>query len=196
MEKLDETKYFLQVYFAPQVEWEQLEDAVIDHRKLSRKERLKFKEEILYLKQLLNQNQYDKIQDIINIKYLEYTQVFDVRAIQRLVNEILPIIEKYEYKKDISYVPLKALTYTFDTIIIPTNMFLSFDLIAIDIQREGDTFIQHFKQDLQYVEKTFSENDETKKKELLKIANDKGVYILESEYRDSFIQEMFEKLSQ
>ncbi len=195
MENLDETKYFLQVYFAPQVEWEQLEDAVIDHRKLSRKERLKFKEEILYLKQLLNQNQYDKIQDIININDLEYTQVFDVKAIQRLVNEILPIIEKYEYKEDITYVPLKALTYTFDTIIIPTKIFLSFDFIASDIQREGDTFIQHFKQDLQYIEKAFKESDETKIGEILQISNKKGVSIFESEYRDSFIQEVMEKLS-
>lgn len=125
---------------------------------------------------------------------MEYTQVFDVKAIQRLVNEILPIIEKYEYKEDISYVPLKALTYTFDTIIIPTKMFLSFDLIASDIQREGDTFIQHFKQDLQY-EKAFKESDETKIGEILQISNKKGVSIFESEYRDSFIQEVMEKLS-
>lgn len=195
MENFDETKYFLQAHFYPMIEWEQLEDAVIDFRKVSRKDRFKFKEEILYFKQLLAQKQYDKIQDIINVYELEYTQVCDVDEIQRLVNEILPIIEKYEYKEDISYVPMKALYYIFDTIFIPTKTFLSFDFIAIDIQREGDTFIQHFKQDLQYVEKTFSENDETKKKELLKIANDKGVYILESEYRDSFIQEMFEGLS-
>ncbi|QPQ31097.1 hypothetical protein [Lysinibacillus sp. JNUCC 51] len=195
MENFGETKYFLQAHFYPMIEWEQLEDAVIDFRKVSRKDRFKFKEEILYFKQLLAQKQYDKIQDIINVYELEYTQVCDVDEIQRLVNEILPIIEKYEYKEDISYVPMKALYYIFDTIFIPTKTFLSFDFIAIDIQREGDTFIQHFKQDLQYVEKTFSENDETKKKELLKIANDKGVYILESEYRDSFIQEMFEGLS-
>lgn len=191
MENFDETKYFLQAHFYPMIEWEQLEDAVIDYRKVSRKDRFKFKEEILYFKQLLAQKQYDKIQDIINVYDLEYT----LDEIQRLVNEILPIIEKYEYKEDISYVPMKALNYTLDTIIIPTHTFLSFDFIAIDIQREGDTFIQHFKQDLQYVEKTFRENDETKKKELLKIANDTGVYILESEYRDSFIQEMFKKLS-
>lgn len=195
MENFDETTYFLRAHFYPSIEWEQLEDAVIDYRKLSRKERLKFKEEILYLKQLLAHKQYDKIQDIIKVNDLEYTQVCDVDEIQRLVNDILPIIEKYEYKEDISYVPLKALNYTFDTIIIPPKTFLSFDDFAIDIQREGDTFIQHFKQDLQFVEKTFNENDETKKKELLKIANDKGVYILESEYRDSFIQEMFEGLS-
>jgi len=195
MENFDETKFFLQAHFYPMIEWEQLEDAVIDYRKVSRKDRFKFKEEILYFKQLLAQKQYDKIQDIINVYDLEYTQVCDVDEIQRLVNEILPIIEKYEYKEDISYVPLKALNYTFDTIIIPPKTFLSFDDFAIDIQREGDTFIQHFKQDLQYVEKTFSENDETKKKELLKIANDKGVYILESEWRNSFIQEMFEGLS-
>ncbi|MET4562710.1 hypothetical protein ABIA69_003901 [Lysinibacillus parviboronicapiens] len=195
MENLDETKYFLQAHFYPLIEWEQLEDAVIDHRKLSRKERLKFKEEILYLKQLLAQKQYDKIQDIINVNELEYTQVCDVKEIQRLVNEVLPIIEKYEYKEDISYVPLKALNYIFDTIIIPTKTFLSFDFIAIDIQREGDTFIQHFKQDLQYIEKAFKESDETKIGKILQISNKKGVSIFESEYRDSFIQEVMEKLS-
>ncbi|MGE7953893.1 hypothetical protein [Lysinibacillus xylanilyticus] len=195
MENLDETKYFLQAHFYPLIEWEQLEDAVIDHRKVSREERLKFKEEILYLKQLLNQKQYEKIQNIININDLESTQVYDVKEIQKLVNEILPLIEKYEYKEDISYIPLKALTYTFDTIIIPTKTFLSFDFITIDIQREGDTFIQHFKQDLQYIEKAFKENDETKIEEILQISNKKGVSIFESEYRDSFIQEVMEKLS-
>lgn len=195
MENLDETKYFLHAHFYPLIEWEQLEDAVIDHRKLSRKERLKFKEEILYLKQLLAQKQYDKIQDIINVNDLEYTQVCDVKEIQRLVNEVLPIIEKYEYKEDISYVPLKALNYMFDTIIIPTKTFLSFDFIAIDIQREGDTFIQHFKQDLQYIEKAFKESDETKIGKILQISNKKGVSIFESEFRDSFIQEIMGKLS-
>lgn len=195
MENLDETKYFLQAHFYPMIEWEQLEDAVIDYRKVSRKERLKFKDEILYLKQLLAQKQYDKIQDIINVNDLEYTQVCDVKEIQKLVNEILPIIEKYEYKEDISYVPLKALNYTLDTIIIPTKTFLSFDFIAIDIQREGDTFIQHFKQDLKYVEQAFKENDKSKIEEILQISHEKGVYIFESEYRNSFIQEVMENLS-
>lgn len=65
MESFDETKYFLQAHFYPMME--QLEDAVIDYRKVSRKDRFKFKEEILYLKQLLVQKQYVKIQDIINV---------------------------------------------------------------------------------------------------------------------------------
>ncbi|MFJ8088921.1 hypothetical protein ACIQ7N_12025 [Lysinibacillus sp. NPDC095746] len=52
---------------------------------------------------------------------------------QKFIDEILPIIEKYEYKKGIPYNPFKALNYSFDTIIIPTKTILSFDFIAIDI---------------------------------------------------------------
>jgi len=190
-----ELKYFLGPHFGPGIGWELIEHAVIDHRKLSREERSKFKEELLHIKQLLEQNQYDKIQQIIDKNDLENTKLYDIKKIQRFIDEILPIIEKYEYKEDIPYVPFKALNYLFDTVIIPTKTLLSFDFIVIDIKREGDTFIHHILQDLQYVKKVFMEKDEIKIQKLLQLAREREVYILDSQYRDEFIQVVTNELS-
>lgn len=195
MVELEEIKYFLDAHFFSGIGWELIEDAVIDHRKLSKEERTKFKEEILYVKNLLDQNQFDIVEQIMVKNDLEDTKLFDIDKMQRFVNEILPLIEKFEFKKEISYIPLKSLKYMFDTLIIPTKTSLSFEFFANEIQREGDTFIQHFLQDLQFVENAFKENNESTIQELIQLSNDSGVYILESEYRDSFIQEVKESLS-
>ncbi|MGE7913692.1 hypothetical protein [Lysinibacillus xylanilyticus] len=195
MSDLKELKYFLGPYFGSEIGWELIEYAVINHRKLSREERSKFKEELLYIQQLLEQNQYDKIQQIIEKNDFENTKLYDIDKIQRFIDEILPIIEKYEFKEEIPYVPFKALNYLFDTINIPAKAFLSFDFIAIDIKREGDTFIHHILQDLQYVKKVFIEKDETKIEKLLQLAREKGVYILDPQYRDEFIQVVTNELS-
>jgi len=66
---------------------------------------------------------------------------------------------------------------------------------AYDIKRQGDTFIHHILQDLQYVKKVFIEKDETKIEKLLQLAREKGVYILDSQYRDEFIQVVTNELS-
>ncbi|MFJ3388748.1 MULTISPECIES: hypothetical protein [unclassified Lysinibacillus] len=195
MSDFEELKYFLGPHFGPEIDWELIEYAVIDHRQLSKKERSNFKKELLYMKQLLEQNQYDKIQQIIKKNNLEETKLYDIDKMQKFIDEILPIIEKYEYKKGIPYVPFKALNYLFDTIIIPTKTLLSFDFIAIDIKREGDTFIHHILQDLKYVEKAFMEKDEAKIQKLLQLSREKGVNILESQYRDEFIQVVTTELS-
>jgi hypothetical protein len=191
----EELKYFLGPHFGPEIDWELIEYAVIDHRQLSKKERANFKKELLYMKQLLEQNQYDKIQQIIKKNNLEETKLYDIEKIKKFIDKVLPIIEKYEYKKGIPYVPFKALNYLIDTIIIPTKTLLSFDFIAIDIKREGDTFIHHILQDLKYVEKAFKENDETKIQKLLQLSKEKGVNILESQHRDEFIQVITNELS-
>jgi len=191
----EELKYFLGPHFGPEIDWELIEYAVIDHRQLSKKVRSKFKEELLYMKQLLEQNQYEKIQQIIERHDLEDTKLYDIETIQRFIDEVLPIIEKYEYKKGIPYVPFKAINYLFDKIIIPAKTFLSFDFIAIDIKREGDTFIHHILQDLQYVEKAFMEQDEAKIQKLLQLSKKKGVTIFDSQYRDEFIQVVTNELS-
>ena len=47
---IEEIKYFIDAHFIPGIGWELIEDVVIDHRKLSKEERTKFKEEILYIK--------------------------------------------------------------------------------------------------------------------------------------------------
>lgn len=195
MSNFEELKYFLGPHFGPEIGWELIEYAVIDHRQLSKKERSKFKEELLYMKKLLEQNQYDKIQQIIEKNDLEDTKLCNIEKIQRFIDEVLPIIEKYEYKKGIPYVPFKALNYLFDTIIIPTKTFLSFDFIAIYIKKEGDTFIHHILQDLQYVKKAFVEKDEAKIQKLRKLSKEKGVNILETQYRDEFIQVVTNELS-
>ncbi|MFJ7915406.1 MULTISPECIES: hypothetical protein [unclassified Lysinibacillus] len=192
---IEEIKYFIDAHFIPGIGWELIEDVVIDHRKLSKEERTKFKEEILYIKNLLDQNQFEIVKKIIVNNDLEGTKLSDIEHMQRFVNEILPIIEKFELKKEISYIPLESLKYMFETIIIPTKTSLSYPFLAIDIQREGDTFIQHFKQDLEYVEQAFKKNDKSKIEEILKISHEKGVYIFDSEYRDSFIQEVMKSLS-
>ncbi|MGE7675462.1 hypothetical protein ACQKMV_18060 [Lysinibacillus sp. NPDC094403] len=195
MSDFEELKYFLGPHFGPEIGWELIEYAVIDHRQLSKKERSKFKEELLHMKKLLEQNQYDKIQQIIEKNDLEDTKLCNIEKIQRFIDEVLPIIEKYEYKKGIPYVPFKALNYLFDKIIIPAKTFLSFDFIAIDIKREGDTFIHHILQDLQYVEKAFMEQDEAKIQKLQQLSKEKGVTIFESQYRDEFIQVVTNELS-
>ncbi|MFF2175673.1 hypothetical protein ACFVT8_04280 [Lysinibacillus sp. NPDC058147] len=195
MSDFEELKYFLGPHFGPEIDWKLIEYAVIDHRQLSKKVRSKFKEELLYMKQLLEQNQYDKLQHIIEKHDLEDTKLYDIETIQRFIDEVLPIIEKYEYKKGIPYVPFKALNYLFDKIIIPTKTLLSFDFIAIDIKREGDTFIHHILQDLQYVEKAFMEQDDAKIQYVLQLSSKKGVNFLESQYRDEFIQVVTNELS-
>ncbi len=195
MSDFEELKYFLGPHFGPEIDWELIEYAVIDHRQLSKKVRSKFKEELLYMKQLLEQNQYEKIQQIIERHDLEDTKLYDIETIQRFIDEVLPIIEKYEYKKGIPYVPFKAINYLFDKIIIPAKTFLSFDFIAIDIKKEGDTFIHHILQDLQYVEKAFMEQDEAKIQKLQQLSKEKGVTIFESQYRDDFIQVVTNELS-
>lgn len=195
MSDFEELKYFLGPYFGPEIDWELIEYAVIDHRQLSKKVRSKFKEELLYMKQLLEQNQYDKLQQIIEKHDLEDTKLYDIEKIQRFIDEVLPILEKYEYKKGIPYVPFKALNYLFDKIIIPTKTLLSFDFIAIDIKREGDTFIHHILQDLQYVEKAYMEQDEAKIHKLQQLSKEKGITIFESQYRDEFIQVVTNELS-
>ncbi|QPQ30398.1 hypothetical protein [Lysinibacillus sp. JNUCC 51] len=195
MSDFEELKYFLGPHFGPEIDWELIEYAVIDHRQLSKKVRSKFKEELLYMKQLLEQNQYEKIQQIIKKHDFEDTKLYDIEKIQRFIDEVLPIIEKYEYKKGIPYVPFKALYYLFDKIIIPAKTFLSFDFIAIDIKREGDTFIHHILQDLQYVEKAFMEQDEAKIQKLQQLSKEKGVTIFDSQYRDDFIQVVTNELS-
>ncbi|MFJ7185149.1 hypothetical protein [Lysinibacillus xylanilyticus] len=195
MSDFEELKYFLGPHFGPEIDWELIEYAVIDHRQLSKKARSKFKEELLYMKQLLEQNQYEKIQQIIKKHDFEDTKLYDIEKIQRFIDEVLPIIEKYEYKKGIPYVPFKALNYLFDKIIIPAKTFLSFDFIAIDIKREGDTFIYHILQDLQYVKKAFMEQDEAKIQKLQQLSKEKGVTIFDSQYRDDFIQVVTNELS-
>lgn len=195
MSDFEELKYFLGPHFGPEIDWELIEYAVIDHRQLSKKVRSKFKEELLYMKQLLEQNQYDKLQHIIEKHDLEDTKLYDIETIQRFIDEVLPIIEKYEYKKGIPYVPFKALNYLFDKILIPTKTLLSFDFIAIDIKREGDTFIHHILQDLQYVERAFIEQDEAKIQYVLQLSSKKGVNFLESQYRDEFIQVVTNELT-
>lgn len=195
MSDFEELKYFLGPHFGPEIDWELIEYAVIDHRQLSKKVRSKFKEELLYMKQLLEQNQYDKLQHIIEKHDLEDTKLYDIETIQRFIDEVLPIIEKYEYKKGIPYVPFKALNYLFDKILIPTKTLLSFDFIAIDIKREGDTFIHHILQDLQYVERAFMEQDEAKIQYVLQLSSKKGVNFLESQYRDEFIQVVTNELT-
>ncbi|MGE7999716.1 hypothetical protein ACQKOF_13750 [Lysinibacillus sp. NPDC093190] len=192
---IEEIKYFIDAHFFQGIGWDLIEDAVIDHRKISKEERIKFKEEILYIKNLLDQNQFKTVKKIIVNNDLEGTKLTDIEDMQRFVNEILPLIEKFELKKEISYIPLESLKYMIETIIIPTKTSLSYPFFAIDIQREGDTFIQHFKQDLEYVEQAFKENDKSKIEEILQISQEKGVYIFESEYRNSFIQEVMENLS-
>lgn len=195
MNDFEELKYFLGPHFGPEIDWEQIEYAVIDHRQLSKKVRSKFKEELLYMKHLLEQNQYEKIQQIIEKYDLKDTKLNDIEKIQRFIDVVLPIIEKYEYKKGIPYVPFKALNYLFDKIIIPAKTFLSFDFIAVDIKREGDTFIHHILQDLQYVEMAFMEQDEAKIQKLQQLSKEKGVTIFESQFRDEFIQVVTNELS-
>ncbi|MFE3576855.1 hypothetical protein [Lysinibacillus sp. NPDC059133] len=192
---IEEIKYFIEAYFYQGIGWDLIEDAVIDHRSISKEERTKFKEEILYIKNLLDQNQFEIVNKIIVSNDLEGTKVSAIEGMQRFVNAILPLIEKFEFKKEISYIPLKSLKYMIETIIIPTDTSLSYPFFSAFIQKEGDTFIQHFKQDLEYVEQAFKENDTSKIEEILQISHEKGVYIFDSEYRDSFIQEVMESLS-
>lgn len=192
---IEEIKYFIEAYFYQGIGWDLIEDAVIDHRSISKEERTKFKEEILYIKNLLDQNQFEIVNKIIESNDLEGTKVSAIEGMQRFVNAILPLIEKFELKKEISYIPLKSLKYMIETIIIPTDTSLSFPFFSSYTQKEGDTFIQHFKQDLEYVEQAFKENDKSKIEEILQISHEKGVYIFDSEYRDSFIQKVMECLS-
>ncbi|KMY32406.1 hypothetical protein ACZ11_09775 [Lysinibacillus xylanilyticus] len=192
---IEEIKYFIEAYFYQGIGWDLIEDAVIDHRSISKEERTKFKEEILYIKNLLDQNQFEIVNKIIVSNDFEGTKVSAIEGMQRFVNAILPLIEKFELKKEISYIPLKSLKYMIETIIIPTDTSLSYPFFSSYIQKEGDTFIQHFKQDLEYVEQAFKENDKSKIEEILQISHEKGVYIFDSEYRDSFIQEVMESLS-
>lgn len=195
MIELKEIKYFAQAHFFQSFGWDMLEEAVIDHRRVSREERAKFKEEVLYVKKLLDENQLKKVEQLIAKTDLEYTKLFRIDGMQSFVNEVLPLIEKFEFKSDVPYKPLESLKYVLDTIILPTKTSLSFEFIAIDIQKEGDTFIQHFLQDLQYVEKAFQEENELIIQEILQISNDSGVYIFESEDKSSFIEEVKESLS-
>ncbi|MBG9456469.1 hypothetical protein ABE61_21255 [Lysinibacillus sphaericus] len=194
MRDFEELKYFLEPHFGLKIRWELIEYAVIEHRQLSKKERVKFKKELLYMKELLEQKQYEKIQQIIKKNNLENTKLYNIDKIQKFIDKVLPIIEKYEYKKGIPYVPFKALNYLFDTIITPKTK-LSFNFIAIDIKREGDTFIHHILQDLKYVEKAFIEKDEANIQKVLQLSRDKGITIFESQDRDKFIEVVTNELS-
>lgn len=195
MRDFEELKYFLEPHFGLKIGWELIEYAVIEHRQLSKKERSKFKKELLYMKELLEQKQYEKIKQIIKKNNLEDTKLYNIDKIQKFIDKILPIIEKYEYKKGIPYVPFKALNYLFDTIITPPKTKLSFDFIAIDIKREGDTFIHHILQDLKYVEKAFTEKDEANIQKLLQLSREKRITIFESQDRDKFIEVVTNELS-
>lgn len=65
---------------------------------------------------------------------------------------------------------------------------LKLSLLLLIIKREGDTFIHHILQDLKYVEKAYIEKDEAKIQKLLQLSREKGVNILELQYRDDYIQ--------
>ena len=191
--KLEQTYYFSNAEFVPGRSWEELEEVYIYYRRLESKDRLQFKEELLYLNKLFQENKHKQIEQWV-AEEMYATRLHEIELVQEFIEIMLPIIEKYEYKPEIPYVPLKAFKYMLATYITPKiNIWMEFDVW--EVQQEGDTYIVHLLKDIDYIEKAFEQNDTLKIEEILKISKDEGVYVLESEYRDEFIQLFKEHVS-
>lgn len=184
--------YFASAEFIPGYSWGELEAVYIDFRKNSSEDRLQFKEELLYLKKLLEENKHAQIEQWLK-KEMYSTDLDKIELIQKFIEIMLPIIEKYEYNPEIPYVPLQAFKYMLATYITPKNNIIAFNVW--EVQHEGDTYISHLMKDVDYIEEAFKQSDASKIGEILKIANNLGVYVLESQYRDEFIQLLKERVS-
>lgn len=189
---LERIYYFASAEFVQAYSWDELEAVYINFRNNSSEDRLQFKEELLHLKKLLEENKHEQIEQWLE-REMYSTDLDKIELIQEFIEIMLPIIEKYEYSPEISYVPLKAFKYMLATYITPKNNIIAFNVWKV--QQEGDTYIAHLMKDVDYIEKAFEQNDASKIGEILKISNDEGVYVLESQYRDEFIQLFKEHVS-
>lgn len=190
--KLEMTYYFAETEFVPGYSWAELETIYVQFRENNYKYRLQFKNELLYLKKLLAENNHSDLIHLLE-EELSATRLDTIEKIKKFINIMLPIIEKYDYNHEIIYEPLKAFKYMLDTYIIPEVNVTSFNVRHL--QHEGDTYIAHLLKDLDYIEQAFTFNEISKIQQILEISRNSGVYILESPYGNEFIQFIKEEVS-
>lgn len=183
--KLERIYYFAEAEFIPGHSWDELEAVYIRSRKSSHEDRLRFKEELLYIKKLLEENQHDQIGKWLK-EEMASTRLNRIELIEEFVYIMLPFIEKYEYKPEIAYVPLQAFQYMLETY-ITSDMDVTYFNVW-EVQEEGDTFIAHFLKDIDYIESIFKQNNTAQIEKVLQISKNTGLYVLESEHRGEFLQ--------
>lgn len=182
---LEMIHYFAEAEFIPGHSWDELEAVYIRSRKINSNERLQFKEELLHIKKLLEDNQHDQIEKWLK-EEMASTRLNRIELIEKFVQTMLPLIEKYEYKTEIAYVPLQAFQYMLETY-ITSDMDVTYFNVW-EVHEEGDTFIAHFLKDIDYIESIFKQNDTAQIEKVLQISKNTGVYVLESEHRGEFLQ--------
>ena len=190
--KLEMTYYFAEAEFVPGYSWAELEAVYVQFRQNYYEDRLQFKNELLYLKKKLAENNQSEVIRLLE-EEMSSTRLNNIEIIQEFIDIMLPIIEKYDYNHEIIYEPLKAFKYMLDTYIIPEVNVTSFNVRHL--QHEGDTYIAHLLKDLDYIEQAFTFNEISKIQHILETLRNSGVYILESPYGNEFIQFIKEEVS-
>ena len=190
--KLERIYYFADSYFVQGYSWDDLEALYIAFRNESSKSRLQFKEEILRVKKLLQESKHEQIEKWLEAE-MSSTSLDRIELIQRFVHIMLPLIEKYEYNPEISYVPLQAFPYMLETYITPQTNVTAFNVW--ELQQEGDTYIAHLLKDIDYIERMFEQNNTEEIENVLNVSKSIGVYFLESESRAEFLQLLKEGVS-
>lgn len=185
--KLELLEYFSIAYMTPGTELEEIEEIYKQFRRLTFDERQAFKQEILYVEQLLQTNNNAEITRICET-YLSDSLLTVPLNLAKFISLILPIIEKYEYNPKRKYIELSALEYVLHTYLLPNTLWIQF--IYEDIQREDDTFIAHLKKDIALVEQAFTKQDAILLEKITKLSDSAGMYILLTNERDEFIENL------
>lgn len=181
---LELLEYFSLAYMVPGTNMEEVEEVYKQFRRLTFEERQAFKQEVLYVKELLDTNNHQEIKRVCEA-YLSDSSLTHPPNLVMFISLIIPIIEKYEYDSTRGYKQLEVFEYVLHTYFLSNVTWDQF--IYEDIQREDDTLLAHLKKDIELIEEAFDKQDTALLNELTQISEAAGMYILRTEHRETFL---------